>query len=71
MVMSWCPGVGGKREEGEGMRAQTQAIGFLPGKGRPPAWQSEGEGSVLTVPPPLHSHTLELASELSYWFLRG
>ena len=50
--MSWCPGVGGKREEGEGMRAQTQAIGFLPGKGRPPAWQSEGEGSVLTVPPP-------------------
>lgn len=49
-VMSWCPGVGGKRREGEGMRARTQAI-RLTGKGRLSAWQGRGKGSVLTALP--------------------
>lgn len=40
-----------RKSEGDGMRACPQAPG-LTGKGRLPAWQGEGWGSVLTASPP-------------------
>lgn len=59
-----CPGMGGKRKEGEGTRAGPQATD-LTGMGRLPAWQGKRRG-VSSLHPPFFPYTPDLASELSY-----
>lgn len=67
--MSWCPGMGGKRREGEGTKAWPQASGLTGQRG---GCQPGGRGDTECPYcfPIFYPHTPELASELSYWLLR-